>query len=322
MFGLIQFLETTTVSRSPSPTKRAKTTHIGEEWDRLSTGISFETASLYLKIAQFVIDYPRFMLQSEFVTPEDWTGHINHLRDIVSRDETWKMTARDCFSLHVHGFQVFRGLLTDILTPNVLEILFRLARTQPSPGLFNSAPYESDQLRTMLTFSDTDIPLEDRKLLTVVQRKLANKLQTIAPHLRAQSASLLVSLPGCPPQLVHADYSADNLGSLADDRMPLSALIALQPGTFFDAWPGAIRYNEIDSFFHTSIEMSVGDVTLFRPDLAHGGASFEQFNCRIHMYLEPKVGFKRTKLRDENGEETEQVQFMHDFPNIHPRNSH
>merc|ERR1711916_95064 len=137
------------------------------------------------------------------------------------------------------------------------------------------------------------------------------------------STVMLLSKPGCHAQLVHSDYTPDDLCEpwLDDDRVPLACVVALQPNTFFDVWPGATRFNVRDPFEYVRLCMGPGDVCIFRGDLAHAGASFEDSNVRVLTYMDTE-GFERTKTTDDDGEVIEQTYYLNadTAPNLAPRN--
>jgi len=70
----------------------------------------------------------------------------------------------------------------------------------------------------------------------------------------------------------------------------MSCLIVLMDGTFFDAWPGAIncfqRPPKETQYKHLQFQLDAGDMLVFRGDFVHGGAPSEEFNIRIHTFLD------------------------------------
>ena len=90
--------------------------------------------------------------------------------------------------------------------------------------------------------------------------------------------------------------------------MPLGCVIAVMPNTPFIVWHGAIRCFDRPAdgrVFHPKVLMlQPGDMLIFRGDLVHAGAAFDEFNVRIHAYLDVKG-----VLRHDND-----TQPMHDCP--------
>ena len=71
------------------------------------------------------------------------------------------------------------------------------------------------------------------------------------------------------------------LSELSDDDMPLSMLLAIQEGTCFWVFPTGC--NGAASL----LELSVGDILVWRGDLVHAGAGYAVDHVRVHAYIDP-----------------------------------
>jgi len=62
--------------------------------------------------------------------------------------------------------------------------------------------------------------------------------------------------------------------------------------TPLDVWPGSIGGGGAEKglFAHSQIRLNRGDALVFRGDLVHGGAAFDTFNARLHVYLDNNKG--------------------------------
>jgi hypothetical protein len=100
----------------------------------------------------------------------------------------------------------------------------------------------------------------------------------------------VVSLEECGPQRSHADYTRESLDGLADDGfcggLPLGLVIAVQPNTRFDAWPGAVGWDQSCFYEHTQLVLEPGDAVFFLDNAVHAGAAFDEENARLHCYVE------------------------------------
>ena len=64
---------------------------------------------------------------------------------------------------------------------------------------------------------------------------------------------------------------------------PLSALLAIEPGTKLWVFPNGCEAEE-DAFLAT---IEVGEVMVWRGDLVHAGAGYAVEHTRIHAYVDP-----------------------------------
>ena len=99
---------------------------------------------------------------------------------------------------------------------------------------------------------------------------------------------VLESEAGCQRQAVHADYNPRQFDA-SDPNVPHSVLVALQPSTYFDVWPGAHHLYHQDTWPRKKIavkcvELQPGDVLVFRADTVHAGSSYTTTNVRLHAF--------------------------------------
>jgi len=71
-------------------------------------------------------------------------------------------------------------------------------------------------------------------------------------------------------------------------------LVSLQNNTRLNVWPESINLinknadclENIKQIYCKTINLDKGDIIIFRADLVHSGASYEEENNRIHCYLD------------------------------------
>jgi hypothetical protein len=80
-----------------------------------------------------------------------------------------------------------------------------------------------------------------------------------------------------------AEEGCPALEELADADMPLSVLLAIQPGTKLWVFPRGCGDEE--SAFLARVE--VGDIMVWRGDLVHAGAGYAEEHVRVHAYVDP-----------------------------------
>lgn len=133
--------------------------------------------------------------------------------------------------------------------------------------------------------------------------ELDSVLVELFPHLEPNDWVVIGSKLGCKDQAAYTDYPP-TLDMKNDGMVPINVLIALEPQTFINVWPRSHRLicndlldDEGNSAWDTmdkqiapigmqTLELSKGDLLLFRGDLVHAGASYETSNHRLHCYLD------------------------------------
>ena len=219
--------------------------------------------------------------------------------------------------LHTHGYEIHRGaMLIDVDT----KALFDGIPDEAFHVIFNNDAADdpcNDGRRLQMDF-DSIVGAEAESF----HQNLTLLLSKLCPNHRIGGTTVLNSKCGCLSQRSHTDYCPEQLRDIDDDAVPLACVVALKDQTFFDVWPGAIRFNAQTLFTHQRLELKQGDVLVFRGDLVHAGAAFDEVNVRVHCYLDPNVRgpggpFKRTKCDDGS----EVTYFMETWSNILPRGS-
>ena len=182
--------------------------------------------------------------------------------------------------LHTQGYTILRRLLDRETAAAAAAVAGRL-RMEP---IFNYNPTTSrnDGRRRQADFPDTV--------------GLQALLESVSGSGSRQATDFvaLESLPGCQAQAAHTDYVPDAaLLDTTDDTVPLLAVIALQPATTLEVWPGShhlIRRARLTR--HTpkvtrrTVRLNVGDVIVFRGDLIHAGSPYTSRNLRLHAYID------------------------------------
>jgi hypothetical protein len=127
-----------------------------------------------------------------------------------------------------------------------------------------------------------------------VMVKAADVLRQLVPGREPTDGVGLVSDPGCAEQPPHVDVEMYGLQGqvkrAGDDGVaggyPLGAIIAVQNGTKFVAWVGAIDFQGSKTYHPVTLVLNAGDVLIFRIDLVHAGAAYDEVNVRIHFFLD------------------------------------
>jgi hypothetical protein len=184
--------------------------------------------------------------------------------------------------LHTRGYQVYRHAVS--IGADVLEQL-ELQSGQGVPIFNDLDEVDDDGLRTQFR------PKKINGLINEVKGFLEQ-----TPHLgklKANAWVVIESKPGCADQPAHCDYPPHGLQGLEDDEVPLSVLVALTPGARLHVWPNSIhlitdpnKAKGIAPIARQTLELNVGDLVLFRADLAHAGGAYEQGNMRLFCYLD------------------------------------
>ena len=175
--------------------------------------------------------------------------------------------------LHEDGYEIRKGWCA--LTS---ELLSSMAQIKTAP-IFNDNPaYKSDRKRKQATIS------------TPWSRAVRHHLAVEFPTLRPSPMVMIESEPGCQRQAAHCDYiPTEELLDLPDEEMPLLFLLAVEPHTMLDIWPGshlALRGETKKRYRRKTLVLDAGDAVLFRADLIHAGSAYASANRRFHVYLD------------------------------------
>lgn len=201
--------------------------------------------------------------------------------DTESFRQDSKRQTRQKDQLHVEGFVVHKNLVE--ITPNVLQDLSRQsARAQIIfNGVNQGSVVKGDGKRKQFKLGRSKIA---EALTTLMDDKLSN----LSPHKRSPWV-VIQSLAGCQEQPPHTDY--EPLADLPLEEIPLALLLAVMPNTKLHVWPRSIGLNTDASRITSpiakqTIELEPGDAVLFRGDLVHAGAAYQQDHLRMHCYLD------------------------------------
>ncbi len=102
---------------------------------------------------------------------------------------------------------------------------------------------------------------------------------------------VLHSKKGCRRQQAHTDYEpTGGILEVPNEDIPLAAVLALEDNTKLVVWPGSIGFDFTDFKENDGIELvfNAGDLVVFRGDLVHAGAAYQEENIRLHCYLDHK----------------------------------
>jgi hypothetical protein len=130
---------------------------------------------------------------------------------------------------------------------------------------------------------------------------VSDRLKVVVPMRPLHEMNVLLSLDGCGPQRPHCDYAPESLKEMRDDGfcggLPLGVVVALQPNTRLDAWPGAVGWDQSRFYEHQQLVLGPGDAVLFLGNVVHAGATFVEENIRLHSYLE-SAELRKERLPD------------------------
>ena len=195
--------------------------------------------------------------------------------------------------LHVHGYEIRpKAFSVDQQQQLVIKRLIKFGLDgEKNEQVFQYGAGDDDELndgnrlqRSLDQFDEGGVFLEE----------VAAKIKEWFPQHQANDGVVLVSKSGCVSQAAHADYQYDEVGDDEDASMPLGLIVALMDETYFDAWPRAIRYDDVKKYEHKQLVLNAGDVLVFRGDFFHAGAAFDKLNVRLHYYLDME-GVERTR---------------------------
>lgn len=224
--------------------------------------------------------------------------------------------------LHVHGYEIRRKAFSVDQQQQLVKKLIKFGLDgEKNEQVFQYGAGDDDELndgnrlqRSLDQFDDCEGE--------VFLQQVTSKIKEWFPQHQANDGVVLVSKPGCVAQAAHADYQYDEVAHLDGDDdededdedalMPLGLIVALMDETYFDAWPRAIRYDDVKWYEHKQLVLNAGDVLVFRGDFFHAGAAFDKLNVRLHYYLDME-GVKRTRNVTFYADEE------HGFYNLGPR---
>lgn len=258
--------------------KEKKTIGFKDRWNEEKPfKLSYRQALRYVRLADFLTQYPRIMYQSAIVDLQPLLD-VGDLELNEAQKAFWSVDPLNIkvapldqsFELHVDGLEIRRACFN--VEPGLADQMYE-SLGHSALQIFNNAGIgeESDDARR------AQHPIDSFDLL-------AEWVATNFPNHQMADTVLLVSKPGgCLPQRAHTDYRKEAFCKVA---VPLCCLLALEDNTPFDTWPGAINFDSSVEREHCTVILNRGDLLVFRGDLVHAGAAFGQRNVRIHAYLD------------------------------------
>jgi hypothetical protein len=220
--------------------------------------------------------------------------------DLIAKTQPWgdikvevgkELNEINIASLAKSGFFVVRDFLSSSLCEEdvVSEVSRRVLQCRKRETIFQG-PFSNDNCRLQ---ASVDAMVKECPFSGELQELLDAALKELGALVPSRTVSTLVallSLDGCGPQRPHADYTRQSLEKIEDDGfcdgLPLGVVIALQPNTVFDMWPGAIGWDETRFYEHKQLKLGAGDAVFFLGNAVHAGAAFEKENVRLHCYLD------------------------------------
>lgn len=193
------------------------------------------------------------------------------------------------FRLHKDGLVILRRAIR--ISPRALREAKRQARYVGRIFNHTDAGHPNDRKRGQKTFQ-TDTVSEAATLVRDVRTALKDAVPMSSAH-TVGPALVLHSKPGCQRQAAHCDYEpAADLLTCPDDDIPLLTVVALEPDTHLDVWPGAIRHvgrklpiTTTTKIHRVQLDLGPGDVVVFRGDLPHAGSAYpDRANTRLHFH--------------------------------------
>jgi hypothetical protein len=194
-------------------------------------------------------------------------------------------------SLATSGFCIVRGFLSKKLCKEdaLSELRKRVLECKKREAIFQ-APFRNDGYRVQASIGAMKAEGGLGQPLQVLPDAVTKKLGSLIPSRSGSDMVAVLALAGCGPQRPHADYTRQSLDGIEDDGfcggLPLGVVIALEPNTYFDVWPGAVNWDDSRFFEHRQFILETGDAVFFLGNAIHAGAAFEQANVRLHCYLD------------------------------------
>ena len=200
-----------------------------------------------------------------------------------------------------HGYRVFRGAVTisATLVTKVRAVQDRKEGPDIMAPIFNGDGHGNDNLRLQAPINidhgniDTDLP----GLRALIAKQPELDSTTMSPWL------VVFSKPGCGRQVAHTDWTPQE-----NSNKSFACVIALQPKTTLDVWPGAGRIlmdgvqrarnsgggmeltdvarDRLLRIPRSQVMLNKGDVLIFRADCVHAGSAYITANSRLHAYFD------------------------------------
>ena len=280
--------------------------------------VKYSQARQYARLGAFLKLNPNFIYQTQLTSLAAWVEHnveyeenkkvIDVVLSYCTISSVFGRHFRERLNLHVDGYVVFPGGVA-VEDEDIEQYKEHVSRN--GEVIFNrDNDGGNDHMRKQ---ADITTVAGTEGLQGKLKKFTADNYIDRFNLDKAHSMVLLYSEEGCEKQQPHTDYSKENMENVADEKVPLGCLVALEDQTFLDVWPKAIRFKRIP-YFPVRLELKKGDVFVFRGDLVHAGSSYkDRDNVRVHIYLD-----EADRPRPDGNEQTH---FMTpDYaPNIQPR---
>lgn len=193
-------------------------------------------------------------------------------------------------SLHVVGYKIFKAAI-EVPKEIVDE---SIKKSTKAPAIFNQNEKKrrNDNKRRQYSLSANKSSKKMKEFLNSTNDFI---LENVSSVLKPATWVVIHSKQGCQSQAAHSDYVPDlSLASVPDHQMPLSALLALMPGTKLNVWPNSSKLSilnenlleKVKPISCEQIDLEAGDLLVFRGDFVHAGSSYENDNYRLHTFLD------------------------------------
>jgi len=190
-------------------------------------------------------------------------------------------------SLHTDGYVHIKNIF-DIPDSIHKELVSQIDKKSSAIFNHNESKTTNDRKRRQIK-----LKIKSKRMIDFIA--VINKyLTSINPNLTVNDWIIIKSLSKCTDQAAHCDYAqVGDILKTADEQMPLSVLVAIEPETKLHVWPKSIRSCKsikTKSINRSTVTMNTGDIVVFRDDLVHAGSGYSNQNYRLHAYMDsPKV---------------------------------
>lgn len=216
-----------------------------------------------------------------------------HSEPTKTKDVT-ELTEEESNELHTQGYTVLKHAFNVDPRSNYFKELEKFA--DESAGIIFNTPGKNDKRRSQVELTGSKAKVKMSKPTQRFTEHIWSKLQKMFPEHTPNDMVVLRSDDGCKPQKPHQDYRSKDLWPankplIANNQIPLGVIVALMDDTYLDVWPASIGdVSKIKGIKPKRLKFNRGDMVIFRGDLVHGGSSYDNYNIRIHTYMDhPRV---------------------------------
>ena len=185
-------------------------------------------------------------------------------------------------------YHVFKNYFDNSDLISIDDLQNYCANTKKKELIFNGT-FENDKLRSQLLFYNEESNISQSKkkqqckIFDLGLEKIDETLKLFfEQEMFVQTpfqffGSILISQKNCSAQRIHTDYSTVD-PHLEASKKSFIILIALMNNTFL---------NHVNKSGETkTISLNAGDMFMARGTFLHGGAAYEEYNMRIHYYVD------------------------------------